>query len=57
VAEKRNPPKDRQWDKINFRQKGNGVTEWHQMFTEKRKNLIGLLDKAIARKEPLYCSV
>ena len=57
VAEKRNPPKDRKWDKIDFRAKGNGVREWHQMFSDKRKNLIALLDNAIARKEQLYCSV
>jgi hypothetical protein len=57
VVAKRNPPEGQEWDKINFRQKGNGVKEWRRMFYEKRKNLIALLDKAIARKEPLYCSV
>jgi hypothetical protein len=57
AAEKSKPPKGRAWDKINFHEKGNSVKEWHQMFANKRENLIALLDKAIARKEPLYCSV
>lgn len=57
VAAKRKPPKDRSWDKIDFNEDGNGVEEWHKMFSEKRTNLIALLDKAIARKERLHCSV
>lgn len=40
-----------------FDDENNSVEKWKEMFSEKRKNFLALLDEAIALNEPLYCSI